>query len=106
MATPASLTGVIVAIYARIRNLVMPVESVRIGQRRLTRLKNSYGKQWASCCATHRSSSSNITSARSLAMERQRQEQQPLKRRSVGLERDGQRLIGAYQSGVTEIDDL
>jgi len=28
MAMPATLTGVIVAIYARIRNLIMPAQSV------------------------------------------------------------------------------
>ncbi len=36
----------------------------------------------------------------------EQQEQQRLKRRLVGLEREGQRLIDAYQSGVIELDDL
>jgi hypothetical protein len=36
----------------------------------------------------------------------EQQEQQRLKRRLVGLERECQRLIDAYQSGVIELDDL
>lgn len=36
----------------------------------------------------------------------EQQEQQRLKRRMAGLKREGQRLIGAYQSGVIELDDL
>jgi hypothetical protein len=36
----------------------------------------------------------------------EQQEQQRLKRRMAGLERESQRLIDAYQSGVIELDDL
>src|SRR5215813_8583741 len=36
----------------------------------------------------------------------EQQEQQRLKRRMAGLEREGQRLIDAYQSGVIDLDDL
>ena len=36
----------------------------------------------------------------------EQQEQQRLKRRLVKLEREGQRLIDAYQSGVIELDEL
>ncbi len=36
----------------------------------------------------------------------EQQEQQRLKRRLVGLQRESQRLIDAYQSGIIELDDL